>query len=78
MHKFVDYNALILIFDFCQQIHHRLKNQELKNFDLLLQSFILCGFFSKMVRLNTIYINYCHTIVPYCTIKTKISFPPKY
>ena len=35
IHKFVDYTALILIFDFCQQISHNFTNQELTNFDLV-------------------------------------------
>ena len=31
-------------------------NQELTNSDLVFQDFILCGFFSKMVRLNTFFL----------------------
>ena len=54
MHKFVDYNVLILIFGFPQQISHNFKNYEQTKFDLVLRSFILCGLFSKTVRLNTI------------------------
>ena len=54
IHKCFGYTALILLFDFFQQIYHGFKNQELTNFDLVLQSFILCWFFSKTIILNTI------------------------
>ena len=50
---FVGYTELIILFNFCQQIFHHFKNQELTNFYFVLQSFILCGFCQKAVRLNT-------------------------
>ena len=53
MHTFVYYTALIIIFRSCQKISHNFKNQELTDFDFVLQSFILCGLFYKMVRLDT-------------------------
>ena len=54
IHIFYYYTALIIIFDFFQKISHNIKNQELSNFNLVLQSFILSGLFSKTVRLSTI------------------------
>ena len=47
MRKFVDYTALIILFGSSQNIYHNFKNQEETNFDLVLQSFILCIFFQK-------------------------------
>ena len=51
--KYTKTFCTILLFDICQIISHNFDNQEQTKFDLVLQSFILCGFFSKTVRLNT-------------------------